>query len=995
MKKLYSLLLVILFAAGLSQARAEEFSVTLKWDKPDAVEFKYGGTSLGASQNVVLEVPQGATDYVFTATTKAKPLFVAAKEGFKIIKATCVSAQGASSNIAVSNLNGVTYLRLNLSAWNSPLIGGTVTIETEALQTASSFTVKVNDCLDKIKKVYLEPSKKEITLTNGSNTAEFTPGQDQSLTIEVTDRLHPEFYTVTLNGTAVAFDTESQCFVISPLAANDVLEISYTNTNPVETVTVEFPEGLEGCIQSLYDTSAFQAVTLTDGKFQVEQGHRVRVIISEDFLVKTVTFNGETVAEWDGEEGVDMFSFVVSASGVLAFEGSAKVYEDITYTAYVVCPEGLKIVAGNLLTGYFVTLADGEPITEDIVLPALGKPAQPAYTMKPGEAQKFTFTVSEKYGDLNILPQEGYWIRTQRNSAKTFLDLPTTDSPIYIVAEKIEDDAKANIFVSMPADRKMALDANTMYGCMQGWKYADGWSELSFDKDYMSPFSARVQGEQIDPTFCFYNGESVSADEYGKFALPLADGDVVKFFADGKSHSSDALTVTNLHGAVEYEKTPDNFVTYTDGTKLVDGTEVKITVANGYTLKVDGTEVTLTDGAYSFAASGAPQTIEFIPGDEILTAVLTPESGSTLPELTEILVSFPLATSVELAGMDISEITLVGAGNVWGNISSQTEIEKVEGADVPTFVVKFLAAPTINTSYTFIITEGFFKVDGADSKQIMGTYVLEKEGDVNYMFNPDNGFFNATDPYLTIGVVFPDDQVSEGENYAAIKVTFDGVELTDADYFGGAMENFYMIMFNSALNKEGVLTIDIPAGALSLSGKPNPAIKNSWTAVIPSEFTMEVETKPTANPNDIHQIDEITVSFPGAKTVTRFEDAAINLRLKPDWSKPGSQAWSATAVATEVEGADVPTFKLTWDKLPTEFGDYILTIPDGAFTIDGVASSEYFTKTYSLTTGVADITVDGAADNAVFNLQGIALDCEWDELPAGFYIRGGKVVLKK
>ncbi len=218
MKKLYSLLLVILFAAGLSQARAEEFSVTLKWDKPDAVEFKYGGTSLGASQNVVLEVPQGATDYVFTATTKAKPLFVAAKEGFKIIKATCVSAQGASSNIAVSNLNGVTYLRLNLSAWNSPLIGGTVTIETEALQTASSFTVKVNDCLDKIKKAYLEPSKKEITLTNGSNTAEFTPGQDQSLTIEVTDRLHPEFYTVTLNGTAVAFDTESQCFVISPLA---------------------------------------------------------------------------------------------------------------------------------------------------------------------------------------------------------------------------------------------------------------------------------------------------------------------------------------------------------------------------------------------------------------------------------------------------------------------------------------------------------------------------------------------------------------------------------------------------------------------------------------------------------------------------------------------------------------------------------------------------------------------------------------------------------
>ena len=92
MKKLYSLLLVILFAAGLSQAYAEEYAVTLKWDKPDAVEFKYGGTSLGAIQNVVLDVPQGSTDYVFTTTSKTRPLFVAAKDGFKITKATCVSA---------------------------------------------------------------------------------------------------------------------------------------------------------------------------------------------------------------------------------------------------------------------------------------------------------------------------------------------------------------------------------------------------------------------------------------------------------------------------------------------------------------------------------------------------------------------------------------------------------------------------------------------------------------------------------------------------------------------------------------------------------------------------------------------------------------------------------------------------------------------------------------------------------------------------------------
>lgn len=992
MKKLYSLLLVILFAAGLSQAYAEEYAVTLKWDKPDAVEFKYGGTSLGATQNVVLDVPQGSTDYVFTTTSKTKPLFVAAKDGFKITKATCVSAAGASSNIAVSTLNGVTYLRLNLSAWQSPLIGGTVTIVTEALQTASPFTIKVNDCLDKIKKVYLEPSKKEISLTNGSNSTEFTTGQENSLTIEVTDRSTPQNYTVTNNGAPVDFDTDSQCFIINPLAANDVIEISYTNTTPVETVTLQLPEEIKDCITSVFDRNALANLTVTDGKFEVEQGHRVAFNINSDYTVTKVTFNGTLVDE--STTGLASFSFVVNESGTLAFEGTAKVYNDITYTAYVVCPEGVRIVAGSLLTGYTVSLTDGETMAGAIELPAISKPAQAAYTIPAGTARKFTFKVSEKYGALNIQPQEGYWIRTLRTAGGQYLDLPTTVTTFYVVAEKIEDDAQAHVFVSIPDDREIIFDADITNGCTSKFTYTNGWSELSFDKDYMSPFSARVRGESIAGTYCFLDGKAVSPDDYSRYSLPVADGGVVKIFADGKEHKSNPLTVTNLHGSVAFEQYPGSFVAYTDQS-LVDGTTVKVTVDPGYTLKVGGQDVTLTDGSYTFETTTAATTVEFVAGAELLTAVLTPESGSTVPSLTEILVSFPMASTAEIAGLDISEVTLVGAGNVWGNIPTQTKVEKVEGAEVPTFKVEFLVAPTQNLSYTLVISEGFFKVEGSDSKEIQASYVLETTTEVTYEPTPTTGFFNATDPWSTIGFMFPDFSVTAGANYGDIKVSFDGKELTpDAEYMAMAEDTFFAIMLTEAPAREGVLTIEIPEGGLNLSGKPCPAIKHSWTGVVPSEFTMVVETLPY-DEGDIRRLNEITVSFPGAKTASRYDEAVITLRLKPDYSKPGSQAWSATATATEVEGADVPTFKLTFDQNPTEFGDYILTMPEGAFVVDEVANSEYFTHTYSLTSGVADISIDGTVGGAVFNLQGIALDCEWDELPAGFYIRGGKVVLKK
>ena len=89
-------------------------------------------------------------------------------------------------------------------------------------------------------------------------------------------------------------------------------------------------------------------------------------------------------------------------------------------------------------------------------------------------------------------------------------------------------------------------------------------------------------------------------------------------------------------------------------------------------------------------------------------------------------------------------------------------------------------------------------------------------------------------------------------------------------------------------------------------------------------------------------------------------------------------------------------FRSFFGYAPTTNGDYILSIAYNAFTLDGTTSSPAITLNYTLDipSGVEAISTE-AAEEAVYNLQGIRIDSEWSELAPGIYIRGGKKVLKK
>lgn len=77
---------------------------------------------------------------------------------------------------------------------------------------------------------------------------------------------------------------------------------------------------------------------------------------------------------------------------------------------------------------------------------------------------------------------------------------------------------------------------------------------------------------------------------------------------------------------------------------------------------------------------------------------------------------------------------------------------------------------------------------------------------------------------------------------------------------------------------------------------------------------------------------------------------------------------------------------------------YLITgafITSGSFSILGNNPILYVVRLND-TSGISDVITDSnvPADDAIYNLQGICMGCDWDALPPGLYICGGKKILK-
>ena len=404
-----------------------------------------------------------------------------------------------------------------------------------------------------------------------------------------------------------------------------------------------------------------------------------------------------------------------------------------------------------------------------------------------------------------------------------------------------------------------------------------------------------------------------------------------------------------------------------------------------FTAPEEAGDYTLTVPAGSFTVDGNPS--------ELITAVyhfepayvLNPAPMSQIENVSDITISFPAFTNVEFVGDAYQVLAMAGMSS-----AIFLEAVPVEGADVPTF--KFLPADETaqlpNGLITLNIEEGVFSLDGTASPAVKAYYNLSGPVSTDWTVSPDKCIIY--DEFFIGGTIVFDENVSvsRGENYDNITISLNDTPLSLTDNVGIEANYFMINVFeNIAL---GELKVHIPAGALSLSGTPCTEIDYTWTIIENREFDCVI----TPGAGDVTNLSTVTVEFPTATSADVFLTSGVFMR-----STDYDYKCSFTGVIEQVEDAEHPTFRISFSNsygVPSKLTDYVLQISAGTFTLDEYYSNEEVNVNYTLneSSGIEDILAGENGEVTIYTLQGIKLNVEWKNLPAGFYIVNGKKVYK-
>lgn len=381
------------------------------------------------------------------------------------------------------------------------------------------------------------------------------------------------------------------------------------------------------------------------------------------------------------------------------------------------------------------------------------------------------------------------------------------------------------------------------------------------------------------------------------------------------------------------------------------------------------------------------------------TYKLTPESGA-YDELGTFRLSFPEAKTAKFN--EGSYIVLMGPRTL-----QVYTCESVAGAECPTYDIKFDPAPWKDGSYTLQIEEGSFVLDGKyNSPMISQKYTLNRTTPVDMTVSPSpEGEKVVAFPYGTyVSFVFPEDEDCDYVAGYADKVTvkFDGETLTrGTDYrlSVAAMDGFKVLVDiespSAYVGKEGILSVEIAAGAFLIAGQPIEAVSKTWKVVLPKDYTFEYD--PAPGEKTVSSLASIRISIPDAETAECYRETMISLRAA-DYS-----GYYQNPVSVEkVKDAKVPTFEAVFDPAPTKDGEYVLTLSYGAFFIDGALDSNVDDVTFTLkvSSGIAGVEADAAGRYSVYSVDGrLVLDkadkTQLASLAKGLYIINGKKVMVK
>lgn len=391
------------------------------------------------------------------------------------------------------------------------------------------------------------------------------------------------------------------------------------------------------------------------------------------------------------------------------------------------------------------------------------------------------------------------------------------------------------------------------------------------------------------------------------------------------------------------------------------------------------------------------------PTSPMAAYTIDPADGQTVESLASIKIAFTGVNEIDQDTPIYATIKKDGQ-----TVATATDFDYTGDNSID--INQWNASVTEPGTYVFTLPAGsFYDFDNESdlNPEITATYVIKGDEPAeptmtNYTLDPADG--DEIEMIDCVTVAFPDaTEVEPADNADQIVIRKDGVVVATYDDCepNAEIENGMIIYFDEPIEDEGEYTLEIPAGAFKdlANGSLNEAISAKYivkAAEIPVG-SMSTYTLDPADGQTVETIKEVTVAFP--ETAEGVDEYGSKSGIV---IKQGDKV--VATCSTWVNGGDnYESFRLIFDNEIKEKGVYTLVIPADTFKDystegDNVVTNPEITATYNVIgeSGIDSIEADNNAGVEIYNLQGVRVATDSQNLPAGLYIvNGKKQIIKK
>lgn len=970
-------------------------TTTLKWEIPGSVKIQTGSIN-----GPVADIAPDQTEYVFTSENNFGYVYVTANEGYYIVDGTL-----QSNGRKFTPSNG----RLSITC-NSSTNNGVVDINCVKLERNDSFKFNVANGA-KFMTATFTSSNYVVELENGDNTVPFNPSIDRNLQIVPDNgatTIYKVEYNGTPVEKARYYERWDIPEIASNSTVDVRV---FEGEEPVIKdcdLKFEYSQGMENCIYSIRNVTKSTFIMpdeIVGNTITVKSNTILWVSLeTDDYNFDRITFNGKDVTGELQNNGSRLVLTIQDEENILRFEGTAKTYDNVIFKGYICNPQGVVLTKERYSGGETVDLSTGESVTSDMDISVDGQP----YTLEASLTKSYEIGVSSKNPAIYIAPAEGWYIDmvampekgTSLQAVGSINDSgDDAKNNFYIIARKLENNAMMKMTVVGSAESLM-LNANSSKSASwdnpaNHFTVKEGEATVDFVARYDDPFSLRSLSA-TDPIVYVDDSLVGKNEEFGCYYLNCYNGTDTRYYSTvyvntaGQQPSQSQVTIEMpekfaevyhstahlliektdfmvLRGSVVYLKLSNPSCNVTVGSQLVygvdsDGNEVG-------KLNDDGEVVIPADkGKVSITIAERPSAVLYD-----ITATV-PADGAIVKSLDMITVILPVIDE-NMERMLVPDMNKLGGVTVQRegadpvHVSDLGEAGMAYDANWQPIGFKYpllLSEPvTVEGKYTITVPEGAFVEGafvegdyemtplpgGAYTRAYSSTFTVDptvKEDYEQFILTPVDGdklhsinTIKIDFPKIAPNAVYSDEFRYDEEGFVYLTNGDDKRACMVASDQSGQSESLVMMIvpiddqwMQQPVTTAGDWTLEIPEGTFTYKNNPVPAITATYT-VDPSIPVYPLSPAPGKVTGSLSLI---TITFPDA-AVVQYNDVAITLE-----DSEGKVVASSLSALRD----DAPNqYVIQFDRLSLSEGDYTLTIPAGAFTLDEWQESEAVTAVYS------------------------------------------------